>query len=91
MSFMSIIVAGGISIYPYFAAALIDQAGLKGVSVGGAEVSRLHAGFIINKCGATSEDVMELISVITEKIRENHGITIEREVRYLPYDGDGVI
>jgi len=78
--------------YPgYFTAKLIDEAGLKGYNVGGAQVSEKHAGFIINKCGATSEDVMELISVITEKIRENHGITIEREVRYLPYDGDGVI
>nr|MBQ4319312.1 UDP-N-acetylmuramate dehydrogenase [Clostridia bacterium] len=78
--------------YPgYFTAKLIDEAGLKGFSVGGAQVSEKHAGFIINKGNATSADVMSLIDVITEKIRENHGITIEREVRYLPYDGDGVI
>jgi len=78
--------------YPgYFTAKLIDEAGLKGYSVGGAQVSEKHAGFIINTGNATSDDVLGLVKLITDRIRENHGIEIEREVRYLPYDGDGVI
>ena len=78
--------------YPgYFTAKLIDEAGLKGCTIGGAQVSEKHAGFIINTGNATSDDVMSLIKLITDKIREINGIEIEREVRYLPYDGDGVI
>ncbi len=66
-----------------FTAALIDQAGLKGYSVGGAQVSEKHAGFIINRGGATAEDVLSLIQLIKDKIFENEGIHIECEVRYI--------
>lgn len=70
--------------YPgYFTAALIDEAGLKGYTVGGAQVSEKHAGFIINGGGATANDVLKLIQIIKDKIYENKGIHIECEVRYI--------
>ena len=70
--------------YPgYFTAKLIDEAGLKGLTVGGAQVSLKHAGFIINKGGATSSDVKTLIKRIQDVIFEKNGIRIEREVRYI--------
>ncbi len=70
--------------YPgYFTAKLIDEAGLKGFSVGGAQVSEKHAGFIINRGGATSQDVLTLIGIIKDRIYENEGIHIECEVRYI--------
>lgn len=70
--------------YPgFFTAQLIDEAGLKGFSVGGAQVSEKHAGFIINKGSATCSDVLELIEIIKGKIYENYGIHIETEVRYI--------
>ncbi len=70
--------------YPgYFTAALIDEAGLKGYSVGGAQVSEKHAGFIINRGGATAKDVLELIGIIKDKIYRMKGINIECEVRYI--------
>ena len=64
-----------------YAAALIDEAGLKGLSVGGAEVSAKHAGFVINKGGATAEDVKNLMKVIQQKVQEHSGIVLEPEVR----------
>jgi len=70
--------------YPgHFTAQLIDEAGLKGLSVGGAQVSPKHAGFVVNTGGATAADVLALVDIITGKIRELHGITIEREVEYV--------
>ena len=70
--------------YPgYYTAALIDAAGLKGYSVGGAQVSEKHAGFIINKGNATCRDVLELIGIIRTKIYETNGIWIETEIRYI--------
>ena len=66
-----------------YTAQMIDEAGLKGYSVGGAQVSEKHAGFVINKGGATSKDVLDLITVIKEKIHELHGIDIETEVIYV--------
>ena len=67
----------------YFAAALIDECGLKGVSVGGAQVSEKHAGFIINKGGATSEDVLKLIELVQETVLREKGVAIEPEVRLI--------
>ncbi len=66
-----------------YAAALIDQAGLKGCSVGGARVSPKHAGFVVNTGGATCADVMELIEHIQHRVFETSGIRIEPEVRLL--------
>ncbi len=65
----------------YFTAKLIDDAGLKGYSVGGAEVSTKHAGFIINKGNATAKDVRELCEHIQKVIFEKYGLNIEREIR----------
>lgn len=67
----------------HFAGALIEQSGLKGLSVGGASVSEKHAGFIINKNNATSDDIHELIDLVKQKVYENTGIMLECEVIFL--------
>lgn len=64
-----------------YAAALIDQAGLKGFQVGGAAVSRKHAGFVVNLGGATAEDVKQLLRQVSDKVMEASGIRLEPEVR----------
>ena len=64
-----------------FAAALIDQAGLKGYRVGGAAISEKHAGFAVNLGGATAEEMKELLRQVSDKVFENSGIRIEPEVR----------
>jgi UDP-N-acetylmuramate dehydrogenase len=65
----------------YFAGALIEDCGLKGYTVGGAQVSEKHAGFVINKGGATATDVMTLISDVQRIVKEKHGVTLETEVK----------
>ena len=65
----------------YFAGKLIQDAGLKGFSVGGAQVSEKHSGFVINKGQATAADVMELIRQVTEKVKSETGVTMEPEVK----------
>ena len=67
----------------YFAAALIDQCGLKGLSVGGAQVSEKHAGFVINKGGATCADILELMDQVRSRVFEATGVTLEPEVKLL--------
>lgn len=64
-----------------YAAALIDQAGLKGYQVGGAAISTKHAGFAVNLGGATAEDVKKLLNQVSDKVYENSGIRLEPEVR----------
>ena len=64
-----------------YAAALIDQAGLKGYRVGGAAVSEKHAGFVVNLGDATAEDVKTLLRQVSDKVFENSGIRLEPEVR----------
>ena len=64
-----------------YAAALIEQAGLKGFSVGGAAVSEKHAGFIVNKGGATAGDVLALSEEVRKRVRERDGVELEPEVR----------
>lgn len=71
----------------YFTAKLIDEAGLKGFSVGGAQVSEKHAGFVINRGGATAADVLNLIDVIKERIFRLTGVAIECEVRIIKAEG----
>lgn len=66
-----------------FASALIDQCGLKGYRVGGAEVSTKHAGFVVNIGGATCADVLQLIKDIQEKVKNETGFFIEPEVEIL--------
>ncbi len=65
----------------YFAGGLIEQCCLKGYSVGGAQVSEKHAGFIVNKGGATCKDVLDLIEHIQKTVLEQTGVTLECEVR----------
>jgi len=67
----------------YFAAALIDQCGLKGFTVGGAQVSEKHAGFVINRGGATCADVLELVAQVRRRVLEATGVTLEMEVKIL--------
>lgn len=62
-----------------YASALIEQCGLKGLSVGGAEVSTKHSGFVINKGGATFSDVMQLIEEVRRIVKEKTGYTLEME------------
>ena len=64
-----------------YAAALIDQTGLKGFQVGGAAVSGKHAGFVVNLGGATAADVRELLRQVSDKVFERTGIRLEPEVR----------
>lgn len=64
-----------------YAAALIDQAGLKGYQVGGAAISRKHAGFAVNLGGATADDVKALLQQVSDRVYENSGIRLEPEVR----------
>ena len=66
-----------------FASALIDQCGLKGYRVGGAEVSTKHAGFVVNIGGATCEDVLRLIKDVQEKVKNDTGFFLEPEVEIL--------
>lgn len=67
----------------YFAAALIDQCGLKGLTVGGAQVSEKHAGFVINRGGATCADVLTLVEQIKAVVKERTGVELELEVKIL--------
>lgn len=67
----------------YFAGKLIMDAGLRGVSVGGAQVSEKHCGFIINKGGATAADIRQLMKEVQERVREQFGVELEPEVIYL--------
>ena len=64
-----------------YAAALIDQAGLKGLRVGGAAVSEKHAGFVINKGGATAADVLALLELVQKRVYADSGISLEPEIR----------
>ena len=66
----------------YFAGALIESSNLKGVAVGGAQVSEKHAGFVINKNNATTKDVCDLIELVQKKVYDKHGVLLETEVKY---------
>ena len=65
----------------YFAGPLIEQAGLKGCGVGGAEVAKKHAGFIVNTGGATAEDIKKTIAMVQSRVWETSGVRLEPEVR----------
>lgn len=67
----------------YFAGPLIEGCGLKGYTVGGAQVSEKHAGFVINRGGATCADVMAVIRHVQEMVEQAHGVLLEPEVRIL--------
>ena len=70
-----------------YAAKLIDENGLKGFTVGGAQVSEKHAGFVINRGGATAADVIALMQAVREKVYQASGIWLEPEVQMLGFAG----
>ncbi len=65
----------------YFAGKLIQDAGCKGLTIGGAQVSEKHAGFVINKGGATAKDILDLIEEVQRRVLEDSGVTLEPEIR----------
>lgn len=67
----------------HFAGALIEQCGLKGCSVGGAQVSEKHAGFVINKGGATSSDILALAEYVKETVFKKTGVVLEPEIKFI--------
>jgi len=67
----------------YITAKLIDECGLKGYSIGGAQVSEKHAGFIINKCNATSKDILDLIEHVKRIVKEKTGTNIKLEIEII--------
>jgi len=73
----------------FYAAKLIDDCGLKGFTIGGAQVSEKHAGFIVNKGNATAADVLALMEAIREKVHSAYGIWLEPEVQMLGEGGIG--
>jgi len=66
-----------------YAAEMIDKAGLRGFSVGGAAVSEKHAGFVVNQGGATAKDVKTLLEKVQETVFEKYGVKLEPEIRFL--------
>ena len=68
-----------------FAGKLIQDCGLKGVSIGGAQVSEKHSGFVINTGNATSDDIKRLIEKVQQTVLEKTGYFLECEVRIIPY------
>ncbi|MBQ7089347.1 MAG: UDP-N-acetylmuramate dehydrogenase [Clostridia bacterium] len=67
----------------YFAGKLIQDAGLKGFTVGGAQISEKHAGFVINRGGATAADLVELCRQVQQRVYEQFGVRLEPEVRFV--------
>ena len=73
-----------------FAARLIDSCGLKGFSRGGAAVSEKHAGFVINRGGATTADVVGVMDAVRKTVFEKTGVLLEPEIRYVPRGGEDI-
>lgn len=69
-----------------FAGKLIQDSGLRGFSIGGAQVSEKHCGFVINRGGATASDIMKLIDHIRQTVLDKTGSLLECEVRYVPFE-----
>ena len=67
----------------HFAGGLIEQCGLKGLHIGGAEVSEKHAGFIVNMGGATEADVRAVVAEIQRRVKAQTGVELEPEVRVI--------
>ena len=67
----------------YFAGKLIEDAGLKGLTVGGAQVSTLHSGFVINKGGASATDILQLMALVQNTVYDKFGVMLEPEVRII--------
>ena len=69
----------------YYAGKLIEESGLKGFKLGGAQVSTIHANFIVNHLEASSEEIYQLISLIQEKVQQKKGIFLHPEVRMIGF------
>ena len=67
----------------YFAGKLIEDAGLKGFSIGGAQVSEKHAGFVVNKGGATADDIKNLVAYIQKTVKEKFDVSLECEIEFV--------
>ena len=67
----------------HFAGKLIEEAGLKGLAVGGARVSEKHAGFIVNAAGASADDILRLLDKVSEKVYKTSGVRLEPEIRII--------
>ena len=67
----------------YFAGKLVQDAGLKGLTVGGAQVSELHSGFVINIGGATATDIIDLMHLVQNTVYDKFGVKLEPEVRII--------
>ncbi len=74
---------------PVYAAALIDRCGLKGLAVGGAQVSEKHAGFVVNRGGAACADIIAVMAQVRERVLQETGVALEPEVRFLGKEGEG--
>lgn len=71
----------------YFAGKLIQDSGLRGVQVGGAQVSEKHCGFVINRGGATAGDILDLMNLVENTVRDQFGVQLEPEVRIIGPNG----
>ena len=67
----------------YFAGTLIDETGLKGLKVGGAQISTKHAGFVVNSGAATAQDVLNLIKEVQDRVYAKNGVKLYPEVRIM--------
>jgi UDP-N-acetylmuramate dehydrogenase len=67
---------------------LIDSIGLKGLSFGGAKVSETHANFIVNHSDASAKEMLDLIAHVQMRVKDELGIVLEPEVKYIPFDDD---
>ena len=72
----------------YFAGKLIQDAGLRGFCVGGAQVSEKHTGFVVNAGGATARDVRDLIAEVQRRVYEMEGVRMYPEVRMWGFEGE---
>ncbi len=70
----------------YFAGKLIEDSGLKGYTIGGAQVSTLHSGFVINKDNATAKDILDLIKYIQKTVKEKFDVILETEIKIIGED-----
>ena len=69
-----------------YAGKLIEELGLKGFKIGDAEISKMHANFIVNNSSATSKDILDLINLIQQKVLQKNGIFLQPEVRMIGFD-----
>ena len=67
----------------HFAGQLIEECGLRGKTIGGAQVSEKHCGFIINKNNASSDDIKDLIEFVRDEVLEQKGVYLETEVKFI--------